>query len=89
MQLHTKDNQLILTLLKEEKIESRGHNILRKQQILCNTKEIEKPKDYFSLFFIIQYFQMYHVVTTENEKTETNPFTYAEVASTSSSTVGR
>ena len=82
----TNDNQLTLTFLKEEKIESRGQNILRKQQILCNTKEIETLKKYLSL---LEYFQMYHVVTTENEKTETNPFTYAQVASTSSSTSGR
>ena len=70
----TNDNQLTLTLLKEEKIESRGQNILRKQQILCHTKEIETLKKYLSL---LENFQMHHVVTTENEKTETNPFTYA------------
>ena len=62
----TNDNQLTLTLLKEEKIESRGQNILQIQQILCNTKEIETLKKYFSL---LEYFEMYHVVTTENEKT--------------------
>ena len=44
----TNDNQLTLTFLKEEKIESRGQNILRKQQILCNTKEIETLKKYLS-----------------------------------------
>ena len=73
----TNDNQLTLTFLNEEKIESRGQNFLRKQQILCNTKEIETLKKYLSL---LEYFQMYNVVTTENEKTETNPFTYAQVA---------
>ena len=79
----TNDNQLTLTLLKEGKIESRGQNILQKQQILCNTKENETRKKILSF---LECFQMYHVVTTENEKTETNPFTYAHVASTSSST---
>ena len=42
----TNDNQLTLTLLKEEKIQSRGQNLLRKEQILCNTKEIEMLKKY-------------------------------------------
>ena len=66
------DNQLTLTLLKEEKKESRGQNILRKQQILCNTKEKKTLKKYLSL---LEYFQMYHVVAKEHEKTETNLFT--------------
>ena len=82
----TNDNQLTLNFLKEEKIETRGQNILRKQQILCITKEIETLKKYLSL---LEYFQMYHVVTTENEKTEINPFTYDQVASTSSNSSGR
>ena len=56
----TNDNQLTLTFLKEEKLESRGQNILRKQQILCNTKEIETLKKNLSL---LEYFQMYHVIT--------------------------
>ena len=30
------DNQIALSLVREEKIESRGQSILRKQQILCN-----------------------------------------------------
>ena len=46
----TNDNQLTLTLLKEEKIESQRQNILRKQQILCNTKEIVTLKKDLSLF---------------------------------------
>ena len=68
----TNDNQITLSLVKEEKIESRGQSILRKQQILCNIAEVEAPKNYLSL---LEYFQMYHVCTRENEKTETNPFT--------------
>ena len=59
----TNDNHLILIHLKEEKIESRGHNILRKQQILCNTKEIETLTKYLSL---LEFFQIYYVVTTES-----------------------
>ena len=66
------DNQLTVTFLKEEKIDSRGQTILRKQQISCNTAEIETLKKYLSL---LEYFQMYHVFTRENEKTETHPFT--------------
>ena len=63
------DNQLTVTFLKEEKIDSRGQTILRKQQILCNTAEIDTLKKYLSL---LEYFQMYHVFTRENEKTEIN-----------------
>ena len=77
------NSQLTVTSLKEEKIDSRGQTVLRKQQILCNTAEIETLKKYLSL---LEYFQMYHVFTRENEKTETNPFTYAQVSSASTST---
>ena len=41
------DNQLTVTFLKEEKIDSRGQTILRKQQTLCNTAEIETLKTVF------------------------------------------
>ena len=80
------DNQLIVTFLKEEKIDFSGQTILRKQQILCNTAEIETLKTYLSL---LEYFQMYDVFIRENEKTETKPFIYALVSSASSSTPGR
>ena len=82
----TNDNQITVSLVREEKIESRGQSILRKQQILCNIAEVETLKKYLSL---LEYFQMYHVFTRENEKTETNPFTYSQVASTGSSDPGR
>ena len=82
----TNDNQITLSLVREENIESRGQSILRKQQILCNLAEIETLKKYLSK---LEYFQMYHVFTIENEKTETNPFTYAQVANPSSSEPGR
>ena len=59
----TNVNQLTLNFLKEEKIELRGQKTLRKQQILCYTKEFETLKKYLSL---LEYFQMYHVVTTKN-----------------------
>ena len=64
------DNQLTVTFLKEEKIDSRGQTILRKQQILRNTAEIETLKKYLSL---LEYFQMYHVFTRENEKLKLTP----------------
>ena len=79
-----RDNQLTVTFLKEEKIDFRGQTILRKQQILCNTAEIETLKKYLSL---LEYFQMHHVFTRENEKNETNPFTYAQVSKASTSTL--
>ena len=81
----TNDNQITLSLVIEEK-KSRGQSILRKQQILCNLAEIETLKKYLSL---LKYFQMYHVFRRENEKTETNPFNYAQVANPSSSEPGR
>ena len=82
----TNDNQINLSLVREVKIESRGQSILRKQQIICNLSEVETLKNYLSL---LEYFKMYHVFTRENEKTETNPFTYAQVANPSSSEPGR
>ena len=82
----TNDNEITVSLVREEKIESRWQSILRKQQILCNIAEVETLKKYLSL---LEYFQMYHVFTRENEKTETNPFTYSQVASTGSSDPGR
>ena len=41
------DNQLTVTFMKEEKFDSHGQTILRKQQILCNTAEIETLKNIF------------------------------------------
>ena len=63
-------NQLTVTLVKEERIDSRGQTILRKQQIVCGGAEIEAFKKYLSL---VEYFQLYHVYTRENAKTEKNP----------------
>ena len=80
------DNQLTVNFLKEEKIDSRGQTILRKQQLLCNTAESETLKKYLSQ---LEYFQLYHVFTRENEKTEINPSTYAQVFSASANTTGR
>ena len=80
------DNQLTVIFREEEKIDSRGQTILRKQQVLCNTAAIETLKNCFSQ---VEYFQMYGVFTKENGKTETNPFTYTEVSSASASTLGR
>ena len=45
----TIDNQITLSLVREEKIESRGHSILRKQQVLFNIAEVETLKKYLSL----------------------------------------
>ena len=80
------DNQLTVTLVKEERIDSRGQTILRKEQIVCGGAEIEAFKKYLSL---VEYFQLYYVYTRENAKTETNPFTYAQACSTSSDVSGR
>ena len=80
------DNQLTVIFLKEEKIDSRGQTMLKKQQKLCNTDEIETLNKYLSL---LEYFQMYRVFTRENEKTGTNPVTYAQVSKASTSTLGR
>ena len=80
------DNQLTVTLVKEERIDSRGQAILRKQQIVCGGAEIEAFKKYLSL---VEYFQLYHVYTREIAKTETNPFTYAQACSTISDVSGQ
>ena len=66
----TPENYLTVTLIKEEKIDTRGQTILRKQQIVCAGAEIEVFKKYLSL---LEYFQFYHVFTRENEKVEFNP----------------
>ena len=64
------DSQLTVTFLKEEKIDSRGQTVLRRQQILCNTAEIETLMKYLSL---LEYVQLYHVFTRENEKLKLTP----------------
>ena len=80
------ENQLTVTLIKEEKIDTRGQTVLRNQQIVCAGAEIEAFKMYLSL---LEYFQLYHVFTRENEKVETNPFTYAQACSANSDVSGR
>ena len=67
----TPENQLTVTFIKEEKIDTTGQTVLRKQQIVCAGAEIEAFKKYLSL---LEYFQLYHVFTRENEKVETNHF---------------
>ena len=39
-------NQLTVTFVEEEKVESRGQTILRKQQIVCTGAEIEAFEKY-------------------------------------------
>ena len=85
MQLHN-ELKLTLSLIKEEKIESRRQSFLRKQQFLCNVTEVDTPQKYLSL---LEYFQMYHVFTKENEKNKINPFTYSQFASNGSNDPGR
>ena len=70
------ENQLTVTFVKEEKIDSRGQTVLRKQQIVGTGTEIEALKIYISL---LEYFQLYHVFGRENAKAETNPLTYTQV----------
>ena len=43
----TNDNQINLSLVREDKVESRGQSILRKQQIICNLSDIETLKKNF------------------------------------------
>ena len=50
------ENQLTATFFKEEKVDSRGQTVLRKQQIVCTGAEIEAFKKHLSLF---EYFQLY------------------------------
>ena len=80
------DNQLSVTLVKEERIDSHGQTIMRKQQIVSGGAEIEAFKKNLSL---VEYFQLYHVCTRENAKTETNFFNYAQACSTNSDVSGR
>ena len=80
------ENQLTATLIKEEKIDTRGQTVLREQQIVCAGAEIEAFKKYLSQ---LEYFQLYHIFTREIEKVETNPFTYAQACSTNSDVSGR
>ena len=77
----TAEDQLTVTFVKEEKVDTRGQTVLRKQQVTCTDTEIETPKKYLSL---LEYFKLYHVYARESAKTETNPFTYAQACSTSS-----
>ena len=66
----TPGNQLTVNLIKEERIDTKGQTVLRKQQIVCVGAEIEAFQKYLSL---LEYFQLYYVFTRENEKVETNP----------------
>ena len=80
------DNQFTVTIVKEERIDSRGQTILRKQQIVCGGAEIEAFQKYLSL---VEYIQLYRVYTRENAKTEIKPFTYAQECITNSDVSGR
>ena len=80
------ENQLTVTFVKEEKVDSRGQTVLRKQQIFCTGADLEAIMKYLSL---LEYFQLYHVFGRENAKTETGPFTYAQACSTSSDVIDR
>ena len=77
----TAEEQLTVTFVKEEKVDTRGQTVLRKQQVTCTETEIETLKKYLSL---LEYFKLYHIYSRESAKTETNPFTYAQACSTSS-----
>ena len=78
----TAETQLSVTLVKEEKIDSRGQTVLRKQQVVCTGAEIESFKKYLSL---LEYFQLYQFYERENAKNESNPFTYAQAVSSKAS----
>ena len=64
------ENQLTVTLVKEEKIDSRGQTVLKKKQVVCPGAEKESFKKYLSL---LEYFQLYHVCERENAKIKSNP----------------
>ena len=72
------EDQLTITFVKEEKVDTRGQTVLRKQQFTCTDTEIETLKKYLSL---LEYFKLYHVYARESAKTETNPLTYAQSCS--------
>ena len=63
------DIQLTVTFLKDEKIDSRGHIILRKQQIVLLILKYKRN--------IFQCWSTFKCImsTRQNEKTESNPFT--------------
>ena len=75
------ENQLNVTLVKEEKIDSRGQTVLRKQQTVCTGVEIESFKNYLSF---LEYFQLYHLCD-KKAKNESNPFSNGKVLSSSAS----
>ena len=64
------ENQLTVTFVKEEKVDSRGQTVLRNQHIVCTGAEIEAIKKYLSL---LEYFQLYHVFGRENANAEITP----------------
>ena len=78
--------QLTVTVVKEDKFDSRNQTVMRKQQIVCTRAEIEAFKKYFSL---LEYFQLYHVVGREKAKAKTNPCNSAQACSTSSDVNGQ
>ena len=82
----TVENQLTVTFVKEQKIDTRGQTVLKKQQIVCSSAEIGAFKKYLSL---LEYFKLYHVYARERAKKETNPYTYAQAASSSSNVPDR
>ena len=76
------ENELTGTLVKEEKIDSRGKTVLRKQQVVCTGVEIESFKKYLS------FKKIFNCIISMKEKkarNESNPFTYAEAVSSSAS----
>ena len=77
----TVEDQPTNTFFEQEKVDTRGHTVLRKQQVACTDTEIETLKKYLSL---LEYFKLYQVYARESVKTETNPFTYAQACSTNS-----
>ena len=64
------ENQLTVTFVKKEKVDSRGQTVLRKQQIVCTGAEIEAFKKYLSL---LEYFHLYHVFGREMRKLKLTP----------------
>ena len=75
LQLHNDRKPLNVTFAKQEKNDTRGPTLLRKQQVTCTDSETETLKKYFSL---LEHFKFNHVYSRECAKTETKPLIYAQ-----------
>ena len=66
----TAQDQLTVLFVKEEKVDTRGQTVLRKQQVNCTDTAIETLKKYLSL---LEYFKLYHVYARESARLKLTP----------------